>query len=445
MSTALIVHDSMDVLLVIADVCRDCGYSVESAQDLGRARDLLLKDMPEVAIVSDSVDGESSLDLLEQIDVGRVMDIYLVSNDRSVDQASRAMRVGVADYFGEPIDTERLAANLHDLHSANLHEAESAAAKSARGLIVGESPPMQRLYRLIRKCAPSDASVLISGESGVGKELVAMTIHSLSERATHDVVTVNCSAIAKDLMESELFGHVKGSFTGATKDHKGFFERASEGTLFLDEIGEMDIGLQAKLLRALETGRIRRVGGEQDIAVNVRVIAATNQEPQNAMREGSLREDLYFRLAQFPIRVPPLRERGDDIDLLADHFLSDRNNETGVDKKLGDDVREAFRLHDWPGNVRELKNALVQSHILAGNVIELEDLPDELRTGDAGSDKASNLPVGVPIAEVERRHILKTLEQLGGDKKKAAETLGISLKTLYNRLNEYEDRDRPSD
>ena len=442
MSTALIVHDSMDVLLALADVCRDNGYSVETAQDLSRARDLLLKDMPEVAIFSDTVGGDSSLDLLEQVDVSRVMEIYLVSDDRSVGQASRAMRVGVSDYFGEPVDTERLAANLQDLTIDISCEVGDSIAKDARGLIVGESPPMQRLYRMIRKCAPSDASVLITGESGVGKELVALTIHSLSELAACDIVTVNCTAIARDLMESELFGHTKGSFTGATQDHTGFFERASGGTLFLDEIGEMEIGLQAKLLRALESGRIRPVGGERDVAIDVRVIAATNQEPHEAMREGKLREDLFYRLAQFPIQVPPLRKRGDDIDLLADHFLAERNAATGIDKTLDDDVREAFRMYHWPGNVRELKNAVMQSHILAGNVIRLGDLPEELTAAGVGGETP---PPGAPISEVERRHILKTLDYFDGDKKKAAETLGISLKTLYNRLNEYSDQGRPPD
>jgi DNA-binding NtrC family response regulator len=440
MSTALIVDDSMDVLLSLADICRDNDYSVETAQDLGRARDLLLKAMPEVAIFSDEVGGESSLDLLEQIDISRVMEIYLVSHHRSVDQASRAMRVGVSDYFGKPVNTARLAANLKALNHEIDCEADSPIAKDARGLMVGDSPPMQRLYRMIRKCAPSDVSVLVSGESGAGKELVALTIHSLSDRAACDIVTVNCSAIAKDLMESELFGHKKGSFTGASQDHKGFFERASGGTLFLDEISEMDVGLQSKLLRAIETGRIRPVGGERDIPIDVRVIAATNQEPHEAMQQDRLREDLFYRLAQFPIRVPPLRERSDDIDLLADHFLAAQNAETGIEKSLGDDVREAFRLYDWPGNVRELRNTVVQSHLLAGNVIEPADIPDEVRGGSAGTGAA---PVGASISEVERRHILKTLEHYGGDKKKAAATLGISLKTLYNRLNEYEEQRRP--
>lgn len=436
MATALIVDDNMDDLLQIADVFRDNGYSVETAQALDRARDCLLKHMPEIAVFNEAVDGKSSLDLLEQLDLSRVMEIYLLTSKPNVRQATRAMRVGVSDYFGKPLDTDRLAANLRQLQDELDRDPDDTIFKNARGLMVGESPPMQRLYRMIRKCAPSDASVLVSGESGVGKELVAVTLHNLSERAAYDMVTVNCTAIAHELMESELFGHKKGSFTGATKNHRGFFERASGSTLFLDEIAEMDIGLQAKLLRALETGRVRPVGGETDIAIDVRVIAATNREPNEAMEQGQLREDLFYRLAQFPIRVPPLRERGDDIDLLAAHFLASQNAETGVEKSLSDDVHEAFRLYDWPGNVRELRNAVIQSHLLAGSSIELEDIDDKIRLGISGGGRGS-LAAGAPLREVERYHILQTLECFDGDKKKAAESLGISLKTLYNRLNEY--------
>lgn len=439
MATALIVNDSMDVLLTLADVCRANDYSVETAQDLDRARDLLQRRMPEVAIFGDSVCGGSTLDLLEQLDVSRVMEIYLVSENRSVDQATRAMRLGVSDYFGKPIDVSRLARNLQDLNEDIDCTSDGSASKDARGLMIGDSSPMRRLFRMIRKSAPTDVSVLISGESGVGKELVAQTIHSLSLRDACEIIAVNCSAISKDLMESELFGHAKGSFTGAARDHKGFFERASGGTLFLDEISEMDVGLQAKLLRALETGKVRPVGGEQDIAVDVRVIAATNLDPRDAMQENRLREDLFYRLAQFPLHVPPLRERGNDIDLLADHFLAEQNRETGIAKSLDDDVRECFRLYEWPGNVRELKSAVVQSHLLAGNVIQLRDIPDEISRGSTGFAGSVAPPAGAPIAEVERNHILKTLDKFDGDKKAAAESLGISLKTLYNRLNEYEE------
>ena len=280
--------------------------------------------------------------------------------------------------------------------------------------------------------------MLIIGKSGTGKELVMRLIHDLSPRSEGELVTVNCSAIARELMESELFGHTKGSFTGAASSHRGFFERAAGGTLFLDEITEMDIALQSKLLRALESGHIRRVGGEKDTAVDVRVIAATNVDPIEAVRDGLLREDLYYRLAQFPLHVPPLRERGNDLELLCNYFLQQQNEEAGIEKSFSEDVAEALRLYDWPGNVRELRNAIIHGHLVAGTVIELDDLPEQIRDVVRG-DRASSTGIGASIADVEREHILATLEHYGGDKKKAAETLGISLKTLYNRLNEYED------
>ena len=437
--SALILESDPDQLLKLAEVFRNQGYAVETAEDLATAREVLLKRMPEVAMLREKIGGESSLDVLGKLNLGDVMEIYLLSSERSIDSAVRAMRLGVSDYFGFPLDEERLIANLRHLKQELECEGGTGSGGDAgRGGIVGESVPMQRLMRLIRKCAPSEASVLIIGESGTGKELVMQLIHELSARKECELVTVNCSAIARELMESELFGHTKGSFTGATASHRGFFERAAGGTLFLDEITEMDVALQSKLLRALESGHIRRVGAEKDTAVDVRVIAATNLDPIEAVDDGLLREDLYYRLAQFPLHVPPLRERGDDVELLCRHFLEQQNGEAGVEKSFSEDVMEALRLYDWPGNVRELKNAIIHGYLVAGTVIELDDLPEQIRDVVSG-DKVPSTGIGASIAEVEREHILATLEHYDGDKKKAAETLGISLKTLYNRLNEYEE------
>lgn len=436
---ALILESDPDRLLQLAEVFRNQGYAAETAQDLPTARELLLKRMPDVAMLRETIDGESSLDVLGKLNLGDVMEIYLLSDERSIASAVRAMRLGISDYFEIPLDEKRLIANLRHLkQELECEGGTESAAVTGRGGIVGESASMQRLMRLIRKCAPSDASVLIIGESGTGKELAMQLIHDLSSRKECELVTVNCSAIARELMESELFGHTKGSFTGATASHRGFFERAAGGTLFLDEITEMDVALQSKLLRALESGYIRRVGAEKDTAIDVRVIAATNLDPIEAVGEGLLREDLYYRLAQFPLHVPPLRERGDDVELLCNHFLEQQNKEAGIEKSLSEDVMEALRLYDWPGNVRELKNAIIHGYLVAGTVIELNDLPEQIRAVVSG-DKVSATGIGASIAEVEREHILATLEHYGGDKKKAAETLGISLKTLYNRLNEYEE------
>jgi len=441
MPTALIVDESPDNQLELAEIFRAHGYATETAESLRQAREVLLRRMPEVAILDEHIDGQVSLDLLEQVDLAQVMEIYLMSNDRSVHAASRAMRLGVSDYLGKPVDKSQLEANLRQLERDKARRErgdESGVRKSARGLLVGESIAMRRLYRLIRKCAPSNASILITGESGVGKELVARTIHELSERSGEPMVAMNCSAVPAELMESELFGHRKGAFTGATTDHRGYFERATGGTLFLDEITEMDGALQAKLLRVLEIGQVRPVGSEKDIRVDVRIIAATNRDPEDAIDDGQLREDLYYRLAQFPMRVPPLRERGDDVMLLATHFLDALNAETELEKTFSEDVIEAFKLHDWPGNVRELKNAVMHGHLLAGEEIRTEDLPDGIPSSMPVSGDFVRTAVGTPLDEVERRHIVATLAHFDGDKKAAAKALGISLKTLYNRLNAYE-------
>ncbi len=438
MPTALIVDQNPENLMSLAEVFRENGYSAETAQDLRHAREILLKRMPEVALFDEHVDNECTLDMLEQVDLGEVIEIYLMSDSRSVKSASRAMRLGVSDYLDKPVDMNHLCQNLREL-SDDFNKAveDDTVLKNARGLLIGETAPMKRLYRLIRKCAPSDASILITGESGAGKELVARTIHDLSDRRGKQMVSMNCSAVPGDLMESELFGHTKGSFTGATKSHRGFFERASGSTLFLDEITEMDAALQAKLLRVLEVNKIRPVGSEKDLDIDARIIAATNQDPVQAVDEGWLREDLYYRLAQFPLHVPPLRDKADDILLLAEYFLAQKNQDTGIEKTFSQEVREVFLLHDWPGNVRELRNAVIHGHLLAGETIQVDDLPDGIPSNMPRSGQIVRISVGTPLAEVERRHILSTLAHFEGDKKRTAESLGISLKTLYNRLNKY--------
>jgi DNA-binding NtrC family response regulator len=434
----LIVDDDADSASNLAKVFRRHDYTVETTATLSAAREALLRHMPEVAVLNDEVAGEPALDLLESVDLGQVMEIYLVCAKPTVPVATRAMRAGVSDLFQKPVDTERLERNLRDLNEdLGGNGDDSTAGKSGRGLLIGESRPMQKLYRLIRKCAPSNASIFVSGESGSGKELVAQTIHQLSERAGRDFVALNCSALTPELMESELFGHKKGSFTGAVRDHRGYFERASGGTLFLDEITEMDPALQAKLLRVIENGKVRPVGEEKEVEVDVRIIAASNRDVDEAVADNCLREDLYYRLAQFPLYVPTLRERGDDIEQLAKHFLAERAAETGVSKSLSADALDALRLHDWPGNVRELRNAVLHGYLLAGSEIEVDDLPGRVVSTSPVTTDFIRLNVATPLAEVERRAILSTLEHFAGDKKRTAAALGVSLKTLYNRLKSY--------
>jgi DNA-binding NtrC family response regulator len=306
------------------------------------------------------------------------------------------------------------------------------------GALYGSSAPMERLYEMIAKVAPTDATVLIQGESGTGKELVAHTIHEMSGRRDKPFIAVNCGAISSNLIEAELFGHERGSFTGAHRTHKGYFERAAGGTLLLDEITEMAPELQVELLRVLESGTFHRVGGDHEIKVEVRVIAATNREPQRAVAEGTLREDLLYRLSVFPISLPALRERPGDVRLLAQHFLDLLNAEHDTHKRLTRRAFELLEAHPWPGNVRELKNLIERGFILAtDDVVELDGLLQPVSGCSRVSGNCLQFTVGMPLAEAERQLVMATLEHYGGNKKKAAEVLGVSLKTLYNRLSEY--------
>jgi DNA-binding NtrC family response regulator len=434
---ALIVDNDTESSLTLSQVFREYGYSPETAESLPQAREALRRHKPEIAILNEHLEGDDTLSLLESIDLTPVTEIYLMSDDPTVRIAPRAIRIGASDFFRKPVNRDRLARNLRDLSKELSSPAVRAGASGGSDLLVGESNAMRRLHRLLRKCAPGNASIFLAGESGSGKELVARTIHQQSDRAKNDFVSLNCSAMSPGLLESELFGHKKGSFQGATRDHRGYFQRASGGTLFLDEITEMNAGLQAKLLKVLESNEIRPVGGEKDIVVDARIITATNIDPEEAVERGRLREDLYYRLAQFPIRVPSLRERGGDVLMLAEHFLKECNSGTGRKKTFSGGARAALQSYEWPGNVRELKNAVLHGHLLAGGEIRLEDLPGRVSSSRPGDTDFIRLHVGTPLAEIERRTILSTLEHYEGDKKKTADVLGISLKTLYNRLKQY--------
>jgi transcriptional regulator with PAS, ATPase and Fis domain len=290
----------------------------------------------------------------------------------------------------------------------------------------------------VERVAPTDTTVLVVGETGTGKELVARTLHRLSKRHEGPFVAVNCGAISPSLMESELFGHEKGSFTGAQKQHRGVFERANGGTLFLDEVTEMPPELQVKLLRVLETMRVRRVGGDRTFTVDVRIVASTNRKPEEAISDGSLREDLHYRLSVFPITLPPLRDRNEDIRLLAEFFVERLNRESKQKKLLGPGAIDALQRHAWPGNVRELANAMERSHILADRVIGARTLETAIQNRQSPERVEDDPFEGeLTIAEMERQHILATLERYEDNKKEAAKALGISLKTLYNRLKRY--------
>jgi DNA-binding NtrC family response regulator len=304
---------------------------------------------------------------------------------------------------------------------------------------------MQEVFDLVERVALSDITVVVVGASGTGKEVVAETIHRLSTRSGAEFVPINCGAVSPQLIESELFGHEKGSFTGADRRHHGVFERAHRGTLLLDEITEMSQDLQVKLLRVLENGSVRRVGGTREIDVDVRVIAATNRDPEEAVEAGKLRQDLFYRLNVFPIRLPPLKERGEDIKLLAVHFLGEICRTAGLAKEFDAGALDALMRYHWPGNVRELKNVVERSFILARDLVTVESLPPEFRDEVTIRSSGLQAPVGTPLDEVVRSHTLATLEHFGGNKRRAAEALGISLKTLYNRLKRYRAKDGDED
>jgi DNA-binding NtrC family response regulator len=305
--------------------------------------------------------------------------------------------------------------------------------------LYGASQPMQHLFQLIAKVAPTSANVLIFGESGTGKEVVAEAIRQMGREKDKPFVTLNCGAISPQLIEAELFGHERGSFTGAVRMHKGCFERANGGTLFLDELTEMPLEMQVKLLRVLETGRFCRVGADEELQVRVRLVAATNRDPQAALDAGTMRSDLYYRLAVFPIEVPPLRDRGKDVELLANMFLDRWNHEEGATKTFSKMSRRFMHEYHWPGNVRELKNMIHRAFILADHELDIANAisPSKHMVASVESD-CITFPLGRKLAEAEQRLIYATLGYCGGNKTLTAEVLGVSLKTLYNRLNEYQ-------
>jgi DNA-binding NtrC family response regulator len=326
------------------------------------------------------------------------------------------------------------------MSSVSYSVAEQAAPLSAVGSLLGASPAMQEVFRLIERVGPTEAGVLLTGESGSGKELAARSIHESSARRAGPFIAINCGAVPAGLIEAELFGYEKGSFTGAVRAHAGVFERAQGGTLLLDEVTEMPLEMQTRLLRVLETRKFYRVGASIEFSCDVRVIASTNRCPLQAVQSGQLREDLLYRLAVFPVDMPPLRSRGDDVELLAEHFLAELNAQARTQKRLSPFARMMLKQHSWPGNVRELRNCIERAFILGDIVLELAPLTPGAagRDGNLQSDRDRlSIRVGSRIYDMERSLIEATLDYFKGNKRRAADALGCSLKTLYNKLNGY--------
>jgi two-component system, NtrC family, response regulator AtoC len=442
MPHALIIDDDMSFQLGLAEAVRLEGFTTTTAGSLEEAREELAKAVPDVLFIDLNLPDGTGLDLLQEMET--IPETVLITGQASMETAVQALRRGVADYLTKPVDFARVKMVLANVsRTRELREEIGGLRGELRklgrfGALIGGAPAMQKVYDLIGRVAKTDATILITGDTGTGKEVAAQTIHQMSRRSREPFLPLNCGAVSPTVIESELFGHERGSFTGADRIHKGYFERANRGTLFLDEVTEMPLELQVKLLRVLETSEVMRLGGSEAIKVNVRVIAATNRRPEDAVAEGKLREDLHYRLNVFPIHLPALGERREDIELLADHFLTLLNKQEATSKQFTKAARARLRNHGWPGNVRELRNVVQRAFILAEEEIGEGALPlGGSASVGANSGASLLLKVGISIPETERRLILATLESLGGDKKKAAEVLKISIKKLYNRLREY--------
>jgi DNA-binding NtrC family response regulator len=444
MPHVLIVDDEPNTRAALAEIVAAEGFTTAVAGDLREARIQIVRQAPDAVLTDLKLPDGSGMDLFQDLDPKLAVEVILITGHASVESAVAALRLGAADYLVKPINIQRLKAILDRIPRAGDLKAEIGSLRDELrrfgrfGRMLGNSSAMQQLYDQVHKVAPTEATVLLIGESGTGKELAAQTIHELSLRRKQAFLPVNCGAISPNLIESEMFGHERGSFTGADRQHKGYFERAHGGTLFLDEITEMPIELQVKLLRVLESGLFMRVGTNREIETDVRVIAATNRNPMEAVADGKLRADLYHRLNVFPLDLPPLRERGKDVELIAQDFLEQLNAQHHGKKSFSPEVLSSLSAHRWPGNVRELKNYVQRAYIMANDdVISASVVPLQMSPNAPVSESVITISVGTSLADADRHLIFATLEQCGGVKKRAAEVLGISLKTLYNRLEEY--------
>ena len=440
----LIVEDDPATRTGLSELVQNWGFQTDEAADGEEALRRVTSFRPAI-IVSDLVmprmGGHELLKTLK--DQLSDLTFILLTAQGTVESAVEAIKDGAYDYLSKPVDPQRLRILLNKAveRQETLREVKllrrQLREQGSFGRIVGNSPGIRSLYRVIEQAAPTAASVLVWGESGTGKELVAQTVHELSPRASFPFVAINCAAIPETLLESEIFGHEKGAFTGAHDRRTGVFELAHRGTLFLDEIAEMVPATQVKLLRVLQERTFRRLGGRQEQTVDVRVIAATNRDPSEAVRDGRLREDLYYRLNVFTIELPPLRDRRADIPLLVQTFLNEFNTRNNKAVRAVD--QEAMYLlerYGWPGNIRELRNVIERATILAeGDFIETKHLPPPVVTRSEQTLPTVTLSPGTTVDEAERRLIVLTLEHTRNNKTRAAEILGISLKTLHNKLN----------
>ncbi len=446
--TILIVDDDDGHRTMLHTLLNDWGYRTVGAED-GECAVSMCKEHPfDLVLMDVRMPKKSGLEALKEIKAHNpALPILIMTAFSNIEAAVEAIKSGAYDYLTKPLDFDKLKVSLRNvfefvgLLQENVTLASSLAAATTNSNIIGQGEAMQQLLEMVRTIAPSDATVLISGESGTGKELVAKAIHANSRRSKEAYVAVNCAAITESLLESELFGHEKGAFTGADKRHEGHFFQADKGTLFLDEIGEMPLSMQVKLLRAIQEREVQRVGGSKPVPVDVRIIAATNRDLLHEVEEGRFREDLYYRLNVVMLSLPSLSERLDDIPLLAQHFMlrfAEKNNKSV--KGFTPGAMDALLRYPWPGNVRELENIIERAVVLLfGEHISERELPERLLKNQRPVTVLMQNSENPPSLEaVERETILETLKRVGGNKSEAAKILGITRKTLHSKLQKYD-------
>ena len=454
MMHVLVVDDDMAIRAAVSDIARNQGFAVSSVDNTADARAALKAHMADIVLLDLKLPGGGGLPLLEEIRTIYPETVVVVMTAyATVSSAVEAMRTGASEYLTKPFTMDELSDVLERASERRYFDTESRRLRERLrtadgfGTLIGRSSEMERVYRILSKVAHTNHPVLILGESGTGKEVVARTIHYNGPNATHPFIPVDCGSLVPTLIESELFGYVKGAFTGANRSKEGLLATAEGGTVFLDEIGELPLDLQAKLLRALQEKEIRPVGSNLRVPIHVRILAATNRDLAAMVEQGKFRKDLYFRLNVVNVKIPSLRERRQDVALLAAHFLERRRRETGVLYTLSDDVLRVLGAYDWPGNVRELENTIERACALSsGPVLHLGDMPTQIQeyrlqaqhsAEFAPTEEISTDASILTIAEMEKHAILNTLRQLNGDKLTAARLLGIGKTTLYRKLKEY--------
>jgi DNA-binding NtrC family response regulator len=442
--SVLVVEDEESTRKLCADVAESCGMKAMVAGSVEEALRRLENSAVDIIITDLILPPSSGLELLKQVhEMYPGVAVLMLTQYGTIDSAVAATRMGAVDYVTKPFHIEDLRARLErvardmDLDRENRLLREQLHSKPGFGGMIGVSAKMQRVYKMIEKVSQHEYPVLILGESGTGKELVAKSIHYSGKRKERPFAPVDCSSLVPTLIESELFGYVKGAFTGAMQSKQGLLEAAQGGTLFLDEIGDMPVDLQAKLLRALQEREVKPVGSTERRHINIRIIAATNRDLETAIRAGAFRQDLYFRLNVVQVKLPPLRERKSDIQLLVVSFLEKFSDPHGPPRTISDDAMRRLIAYDWPGNVRELENAIERAVAMgSGPIVHVGDLPSSLHY--PSSERAPDKDELLPMEELERRAILRTLRETGGDKLAAARMLGIGKTTLYRKLKQYQ-------